>query len=170
MNGDGGGRFYGKYRGIVSDIDDPLNIGRVRAHVPDVLGEDESGWAMPCAPFGGDRTGFFALPAPGAGVWIEFEHGDPQQPIWTGAWWGAASEVPPVLLTPPYKKVMIQSQGGHSVIIDDTAGTGGITLQTAGGQKLVLSDSGVELDNGKGASLKLSGPSVSVNGGALEVT
>lgn len=161
--------FYGKFRGIVTDIQDPLMMGRVRARVPDVLGDLESGWAMPCAPFGGSSTGFFALPVVGAGVWIEFEHGNPDYPIWSGCWWGSAAEMPPVLLAPPYKKVMIQTQGGHHVLLDDTPGIGGITLQTSGGQKIVLNATGIEIDNGLGASIKLTGPQVSVNSGALEV-
>ena len=77
--------FYGKYRGLVTDIQDPLMLGRIKAQVPDVMGSDDSGWAMPCAPFGGSQAGFFALPVVGAGVWIEFEHGDPDYPIWAGS-------------------------------------------------------------------------------------
>ncbi|HXM58293.1 MAG TPA: phage baseplate assembly protein V, partial [Candidatus Dormibacteraeota bacterium] len=65
LNGDGA-EFFGKYRGIVSDNQDPLMIGRVKARVPDVTGDDETGWALPCAPFGGSATGFFAIPAVGA--------------------------------------------------------------------------------------------------------
>src|SRR5947208_10552235 len=141
--------FYGKYRGTVTDIQDPLMIGRVRAKVPDVMGDLESGWAMPCAPFGGSGMGFFALPKAGAGVWIEFEHGDPDYPIWTGCWFGSASDVPSVLLSPPYRKVMVTTQAGHQVTLDDTPGTGGITLQIATGQKITLASSGIEIDNGQ---------------------
>ena len=161
--------FYGKYRGVVSDVHDPLQIGRVRATVPDVLGDQESGWAMPCAPFGGDQVGFFALPTAGAGVWIEFEHGDPDRPIWSGCWWGSVAEVPPVLLAPPYQKLMIVTEGGQTVTLDDTPGVGGITLETSTGQKLVLSATGVEIDNGMGATISLTGPQVSINNGALDV-
>jgi uncharacterized protein involved in type VI secretion and phage assembly len=161
--------FYGKYRGIVTDNKDPLMIGRIRAKVPDVLGDLESGWAMPCAPFGGSSTGFFAIPAEGAGVWIEFEHGDPDYPIWAGCWWGSAAEVPPVLLVPPYKKVMLQTEGGNSILLDDTPGIGGITLETSGGQKIVLSPTGIEISNGQGASIKMTGPQIVINDGALEV-
>jgi uncharacterized protein involved in type VI secretion and phage assembly len=161
--------FFGKYRGVVSDIQDPMQIGRIRARVADVTGDAESGWAMPCFPFGGAGMGFFALPKVGAGVWIEFEHGDPDYPIWTGAWFGAASDVPPALLTPPYKKVLLKTEGGSSITLDDTPGVGGIVLETSGGQKLKLSSTGVELDNGMGALIKLSGPQVNVNNGALEV-
>ena len=161
--------FYGKYRGIVTDINDPLMIGRIRAKVPDVMGDDESGWAMPCAPFGGKSMGFFALPATGAGVWMEFEHGDPDYPIWSGCWWGSVAEMPPILIAPPYKKMMIKTEGGTTVILDDTPGIGGITLETSGGQKIVMNSINIEITNGQGASIKLTGPQVSINNGALEV-
>jgi uncharacterized protein involved in type VI secretion and phage assembly len=166
---DGRGSFFGKYRGIVSDIQDPLMTGRIKARVPDVLGEDESGWALPCAPFGGSGVGFFALPTTGAGVWIEFEHGDPDYPIWSGCWFGSASDMPSALLAPPYKKVMIVTEGGHKITLDDTPGVGGITLETSGGQKLELTSLGVKIDNGMGGTIELTGPKVSVNSGALDV-
>jgi uncharacterized protein involved in type VI secretion and phage assembly len=164
--------FYGKYRGIVADNKDPLMTGRVRARVPDVLGDAESGWAMPCAPFGGSQAGFFAVPAQGAGVWIEFEHGDPDYPIWSGCWWGSMADMPPTLLAPPppFKKVMIRTEGGHSILLDDTPGIGGITLETSGGQKIVVNALGIEITNGQGGGIKLTGPQVSINNGALEVT
>jgi uncharacterized protein involved in type VI secretion and phage assembly len=164
-------QFFGKYRGIVTDTLDPLMMGRIRARVPDVMGEQESGWAMPCAPFGGEGMGFFAVPKVGAGVWIEFEHGDPDYPIWSGCWWGSAADMPPTLLVPPppSKKVMLKTEGGHTILIDDTPGVGGITLETSNGQKIKLSALGIEIDNGMGATIKLTGPQISVNNGALEV-
>ncbi len=161
--------FYGKYRGVVTDINDPLMMGRIKATVPDVLGDQESGWAMPCAPFGGNQVGFFALPAVDAGVWIEFEHGDPDYPIWAGCWWGSAAEVPPALLAPPYKTLMIVTEGGQTITLDDTPGIGGITLETSSGQKLVLSATGIEIDNGMGAKITMTGPQISLNDGALDI-
>jgi uncharacterized protein involved in type VI secretion and phage assembly len=161
--------FYGKYRGTVSDINDPLMIGRIKAKVPDVMGNQESGWAMPCAPFGGNNAGFFALPLVGAGVWIEFEHGDPDYPIWSGCWWGSVAEMPPLLLAPPYKKMMIKTGGGNTILLDDTPGIGGITLETFGGQKIVMNSIGIEISNGTGASFKMTGPQVSINNGALDI-
>src|SRR5262249_35315174 len=139
----------GKYRGTVTDIQDPLFMNRIRAKVPDVMGDQESGWATPCLPFAGSGMGFFALPKVGAGVWIEFEHGDPDYPIWSGCWIGSAADVPPNLIVPvPYKKLMIQTDGGTTVVLDDTPGIGGISLQTANGQKIVLSPTGIVIDNG----------------------
>jgi uncharacterized protein involved in type VI secretion and phage assembly len=164
--------YYGKYRGIVSDNEDPLMQGRIRAKVPDVFGEEECGWALPCAPFSGDGSGFFAVPDKNAGVWIEFEGGDPEYPIWTGGWWGSLKEMPPSLLTPPppWKKVLIKTPGGHSILIDDSPGIGGITLETSGGQKLSLTATGIEINDGQGGVIKFTGPQVSINNGALEVT
>lgn len=81
------GRHYGKYRGIVTTNEDPRKIGRVRARVSEILGEVETGWALPCAPYAGKQTGLHAVPPEGAGVWIEFEAGRVSRPIWSGCWW-----------------------------------------------------------------------------------
>jgi uncharacterized protein involved in type VI secretion and phage assembly len=171
MNGDSSQQgFFGKYRGVVTDNRDPLQTGRIRARVPDVLGDDESGWAMPCLPFTGDGMGFFALPKLGAGVWIEFESGDPDYPIWVGGWYGSASEVPAAVLSPPYKKVLLRTEGGQSITLDDTPGSGGILLETSSGQKIKLTATSIEIDNGRGATVKLAGPTAKINDQALEVT
>ena len=164
-----GNQFFGKYRGTVTDIQDPLMMNRVRAKVPDVMGDLESGWALPCLPFAGSGMGFFGLPKVGAGVWIEFEHGDPDYPIWAGCWIGSVAEAPSDLLAPPYKKVILKTEGGHSIILDDTPGVGGITLQTSGGQKIVMNATSIEITNGQGGTIKMTGPQVQVNDGAFEV-
>ena len=158
--------FFGKYRGVVIDNQDPLSIGRIRAHVPDVLGEHESGWAMPCVPFSGKSMGFLGLPDVDAGVWIEFEHGDPEYPLWSGCWWGDSSELPDELQSQQEQKVMIKTKGGLSILLDDTDG---ITIQTNDGQKIVINVEGITLDNGNGAEIELSGESVTINDDALEV-
>lgn len=178
-------RFYGKYRGAVTDVQDPLKLGRIKARVPDVYGDDESGWALPCVPFVGNHAGFFALPGVNASVWIEFEAGDPDFPIWSGCWWGASAEMAPALTSPHEEKVLLQTIGGHRILLDDAPGSGGITLETAGGQKLKLLSSGIEIDtgqgakitlnsgikidDGQGANITLQSSKVDVNSGALEV-
>jgi hypothetical protein len=85
-------RHYGKYRGTVSDNEDPRDQGRLRAKVPEILGDVETGWALPAVPYAGDGSGAFMIPATGAGVWIEFEAGDVSRPIWTGAWWASGKQ------------------------------------------------------------------------------
>jgi uncharacterized protein involved in type VI secretion and phage assembly len=162
--------FYGKFRGVVTDNEDPLKIGRIRAAVPDVYGTEPGGWAMPCAPFGGATTGFFALPTVGTGVWVEFEHGDPDYPIWAGSWWGSAEEMPPLVAAAPPSMVTIQSAGGSSITINDTPEVAGVVLKTVGGATITMGTTGIEIDNGEGAKITLSGPQVSINGGAVEVT
>lgn len=184
-----GKSFWGKYRGVVTDTRDPQRLGRLKATVSDVLGSDESGWATPCVPVGGSQTGFFGVPKEGALVWIEFERGDPDYPIWTGCLRGSAAEFPSDLMAgaEPQKSLMLITQGGHQLLLDDTPGSGGITLKTSGGQKISLTSTGVEITNGKGAKItldasgitidnganarvELQGIKVSVNGGALEVS
>ena len=83
------GDLCGKHRGVVTDNVDPQRVGRIRARVPSVLGEQVSGWAMPCMPYGADPAD---VPAIGANVWVEFEQGDPARPIWTGCWWSSPVE------------------------------------------------------------------------------
>ena len=69
-------KHYGTYRGIVTDNQDPKNIGRIKAIVPEVLGDVETGWALPCLPYSGNGSGTYSVPEPDAGVWLEFEAGD----------------------------------------------------------------------------------------------
>lgn len=129
-------RFFGKYRGLVVNNQDPLQTGRLQALVPGVLGETPSGWALPCAPYGGTQCGLFAIPPVGAGVWIEFEAGEPSRPIWTGTWW-AAGEVPMDQTGAPAQTTtkILRSEFGLIVALDDVKQT--ITLSDALGLNLM---------------------------------
>lgn len=89
-------KFFGKYRGSVLNNVDPLQTGRLLVQVPDVAGQLAT-WAVPCVPSNLPKEAGSALPKVGAGVWIEFEQGDPNHPIWTGCWYGNAAETPPSL-------------------------------------------------------------------------
>jgi hypothetical protein len=166
--------FFGKYRGTVAENTDPQVRGRLTAFVPDVLGETPSTWALPCLPMAGTGPmGVFCVPQIGAGVWMEFEHGDPGKPIWTGCWYGEGQ--PPALAQvspPPVSTLVIQTQLGTTLSISDlTAPPGGILLKTPGGAMISISDtSGIVISDGKGASITLTGPAVNINNGALVVT
>jgi uncharacterized protein involved in type VI secretion and phage assembly len=161
--------FYGKYRGVVTDTKDPLMLGRIKARVPAVTGDGTTGWALPSFPAGGSGMGIFALPKENAPVWIEFEGGDPDYPIWTGCFFNLPTDIPSAQLVPPYQKWWIVTGGGNSVVIDDTPGVGGITLETAAGAKISITGIGIEIDNGKGGKISMVGPQVKINDGALEV-
>lgn len=88
-------RYYGKYRGTVLSNVDLLGQGRLLVEVTDAQSLFPSSWAMPCMPFAGIATGAYMLPAVGSGVWIEFEQGDADRPIWVGCFWGPPRSLPP---------------------------------------------------------------------------
>ncbi len=123
MNKIASNRYYGKYRGTVINNVDPEQRGRIQAIVPAVQGLVPMGFAMPCVPLAGKQEGTFMVPQLGAGVWIEFEQGDPDYPIWVGGFWGAFAEVPPAALVPPPippgQTIVFQTTLQHSVIISD---------------------------------------------------
>lgn len=159
------GNYFGKYRGLVSDNQDPLSLGRLKARVPEVLGEVETGWALPCAPYAGSGTGLLTLPPVGAGVWIEFEAGCPTRPIWAGCWWGTAGLPmgPSGALASPDTKTLRSEQGllvtlddsSQTVTIGDANGQTAITIEVSSGQvtvkgmaKVVVDAPAIELTNG----------------------
>lgn len=158
--------FVGKFRATVSDNRDPLMKARVRVKAPDVYGEEESGWALPALPYTGDGVGLFLVPPTGASVWVEFEHGDPDYPIWAGGFW-SETEVP---ATPGIPEIKILKTDTGTIKIDDTPGAGGITIETTAGMKIKIDTTGIEINDGLNGVVKLQGPKVSINGNAFEVT
>lgn len=164
--------LYGKYRGTVTNNVDPLQIGRIQVMVPDVAGFVPSTWAMPCVTATGINTGLFTVPMLGAGVWIEFERGNPDYPIWVGGFWGSAAEVPAMARTVPpgVTGFTIQTPLKNGLVISDVPGpTGGILIQTTTGAMISVSDVGIVISNGKGAVINMTGPTVDLNLGALTV-
>ena len=140
MGGNGGvgtpHKFYGKYRGIVRDNNDPLKRGRIQASVPSVLGDVTSAWAMPCTPYAGLLAGQYTIPPVNAGVWIEFEAGDVDLPIWSGCWW-AMGELPideKGKIVEPSTKIL-RSDTGLMVALDDNANK--ITISDATGLNIM---------------------------------
>ena len=164
--------YYGKYRGTVFNNIDPLQIGRIQAIVPDVSGLLPSSWAMPCVPVAGPGMGVFTVPPVGAGVWIEFERGDPDYPIWVGGYWGSAAETPVLAhaVPPGLAGITLQTTLKNGIVISDAPGpTGGILIQTTLGAMISVSDVGIVISNGKGAIINMTGPTTDVNLGALTI-
>lgn len=161
--------YFGKYRGVVVDNQDPLSKARLRVRVPQVLAGAEV-WADPCVPFAGPNLGFFALPEVDTGVWVEFEAGDPSHPIWTGCFWNDgdldAEEAKPHIRFLRTREVTIR--------VDDEAGE--LRLETKDGTKITLDAEGVHVEGSKieqkaGGERKavLDSSGLNVNDGALEV-
>ena len=164
--------FYGKYRGTVLNNIDPLQMGRIQVIVPDVSGLLPTSWAMPCVPFAGKQMGMYMLPQIGSGVWVEFEQGDPDHPVWVGGFWGSAADVPALALAglPVSPSIVLQTGNQNTLMISDLPGpTGGILLKTTAGALISINEIGITISNGQGATIMLTGPTVNINAGALTV-
>ncbi len=171
-------RFYGKYRGLVVDNDDPEGLGRLTVRVPSVLGSEVvTGWAMPCVPYGGDQNqGFLCIPEPGAGVWVEFEEGDLEFPIWVGTFWskpGGESELPKPnnadgseqqgVQSPPTRKIF-KTQKGHTIQLEDADGEERIIISDGEREnRIVFSTSGVSIVN-KDNAMTMTDQGITING------
>ena len=156
-------RFYGKYRGFVVNNEDPKRLGRVRLRVPSVLGPNVvTGWASPCLPYGGQgNQGFLYIPEVGAGVWVEFEEGDLEFPIWVGTFWsepGGKSEWPTLNdadgkertneQKPPTRKI-IKTQKGHTIQFEDADREEMVTIVEATHKHVVtLNKDGIQITDG----------------------
>ncbi len=149
-------RHYGKYRATVTDNQDPKSLGRVRMKVPEILGDVDSGWALPCAPYAGDGSGAFAIPAKGALVWAEFEAGDPSRPLWTGACWsggklpkdhGGAAATPDVKIVRSEQGLMIALHDDtQEIAVSDANGDNLVHIEVQGGKVTVKAATTVVVD------------------------
>jgi hypothetical protein len=157
-----GPKYFGIYRGTVVNNVDPLQIGRIMALVPDVSGVTPTTWAMPAVPIAGKQMGTFMVPQIGAC----------DRPVWTGGWWGNVAEVPALALAgvPGDPNIVIQTTLQNGIIVSDLPGpTGGIMLKSTTGATIIVNDTGIYIQNGKGASIIMVGPTVTINNGALVV-
>jgi uncharacterized protein involved in type VI secretion and phage assembly len=152
-------RFFGKYRGTVTDVD--ASTMRIKAKVPSVLGDSDSGWALPCVPYAGDSVGFAFLPEVDSEIWIEFEAGNPSYPIWVGGFWlnkSVPSDAADAV------KVIVTKQ--TKIMLDDDEDS--VTIEDSNGNSVTLDSSGITLTRGS-QTVQVSDSEVNVNDGALEV-
>lgn len=167
-------KYYGKYRATVFNNTDPEQRGRLQAIVPDVLGQVPSSWAMPCLPVAGKGSGSYLLPEVGAGIWIEFEQGDSNYPIWAGCFWGAFAELPEqgMRSVPSVPNIVFQTNGRNSLTIygDPVQGiticAGPVDVPTS--PRLTITPTEITITNSQ-ATIRLAGTTVDINNGALTI-
>jgi uncharacterized protein involved in type VI secretion and phage assembly len=169
-------KYYGKYAATVVLNENKQLPGHLQLSIPDVLAYVPSTWAKPCMPLAGATglaMGTYFVPPIGAGVWVEFEQGDPNRPVWVGCRLNSAADVPAIALaappaTPP---IVLQSMTQNKIVISSVPGDG-ITLETAqgaAGPSIKITAAGIIISDGKGATISLTGGTVTINQGALVI-
>lgn len=162
-------RYYGKYRGKVMNNEDPDSLGRIQVSVPAVFGDIPTNWALPSVPYAGAQNCLYAIPPLNANVWVEFEAGDPEQPIWSGCFWGTG-EVPSLATGTPSSipHLVFQTTAQTTLMINDDPASG-IVLKTATGAKIEINSTGITIDNGAGASIKLTAAGITITGTPTDI-
>jgi uncharacterized protein involved in type VI secretion and phage assembly len=164
--------YFGKYRATVLNNLDPMLQGRVQVQLGDRYGLFPSTWALPAFPFAGKGNAIVALPQLGSSVWVEFEAGDPDYPIWTGAFWPDPGSFPPLALaaaTPATPNILFQTVSGTSITLSDNPAQQ-VFIKTVSGAMITIGAAGITIMNGQGASIAMVGPQVIINNGALTIT
>lgn len=173
-----GQKFWGKYQGTVINNIDPEFRGRLQVVVPDVTSLLPSTFAEACTPLAGPTgppMGVYLVPPIGAGVWVEFEHGDPDKPIWVGCRWGAQADVPTIANAglPVSPSIVLQTAGQNMIVISDVPGPAGGLMLRSGASTLLINQSGISLVAPKvditAGTITLLGVT-DINEGALKVT
>jgi uncharacterized protein involved in type VI secretion and phage assembly len=169
-------RAVGKFRGVVVDNDDPDKRGRLRLRVPALLGDESTDWALPSFPCGGlAGQGWYAVPQIDAQVWVEFEGGDLQYPIWTGTFWQQAADVPPEVQGPPTTQI-IRTPKAHKLVFEDKDDEEKIELVHKGGASIAIDANGtVAITDQGGARVTLDAENDQVliedaNGNSIKLT
>ncbi|WP_413167474.1 phage baseplate assembly protein V [Capilliphycus salinus ALCB114379] len=161
--------FFGKYRGKVTGNKDPLNLGRIQVSVPAIFGEGRQSWAMPCTPYAGKDVGFFTIPPLDTNVWVEFEGGDPDYPIWSGCFWGE-NELPQNAKVDEPAKVQVFKTDGITITLSNLGGNKGLTVEVNKPVvdkplKMVFNADGIELNNNNKTVAKLMAETIELKSG-----
>jgi hypothetical protein len=175
--GGGGPTYTGIYRGAVVSNIDPEFRGRIMARVTDVTGVFTTSWAEPVVPMAGPNAGYLSIPPINAGVWIQFENGDPDKPVWLGGLWGSAIEAPVTGKTitstgPAGAATLIQTMDLNFICIADKGmmaalPTGGILISAGPGTTIMIDKTGIKMT---APLITVNGATVTFNGGALVIT
>ena len=167
-----GGRWYGVYPALVSDIKDPDGQGRVKVTLPwspDTGGDQYDAWARLVTMMAGNNRGTWFVPDVNDEVLVVFEGGDPRRPYVVGGLWNGKDSPPESMdgAGNNYKKV-IRSRNGVKVTLDDQDGQEKLILETPGGQRVTMKDGpgSVVIEDSNGNSVKLETSGITVTASA----
>jgi uncharacterized protein involved in type VI secretion and phage assembly len=161
-----GGRLFGVYTAIVTDVQDPEGMGRVRIRLPwttDQGGDLYETWARLATLMAGNDRGTWFVPEPDDEVLVAFEAGDPRRPYVVGALWNGQDAAPETMQAGnPIRS--ITSRSGIVITFDDTPGAVKLTLETPGGQTITCTDTppAIQVEDSTGNSVKLEASGISI--------
>ncbi|HET8797747.1 MAG TPA: phage baseplate assembly protein V [Thermoanaerobaculia bacterium] len=164
-----GGKWFGVYPAVVSNINDPESQGRVKITLPwapDTGSEKYDAWARIATLMAGGKRGSWLIPDVGDEVLVAFEGGDPRRPFVLGGLWNG-QDAPPESMDSAgknYKKVL-RSRNGVKVTLDDTDGREQFIAETPGGQKFTLKDGpgSIEIADSNGNSIRMEASGITIN-------
>jgi len=167
-----GGRWYGAFPALVTDVNDPEGLGRVKISLPwspDTAGSSYETWARLATFMAGNNRGSWFIPDVDDEVLIVFEGGDPRRPYVIGSLWNG-KDSPPESMDGAGKNFnkVLRSRNGVKLTMDDNDGREQFILETPGGQKLTLKDGpgAVEIVDSNGNSIKLETSGITITASA----
>jgi uncharacterized protein involved in type VI secretion and phage assembly len=167
-----GGRFYGAYPALVSDIKDPDGQGRVKVSLPwspDKDGASYEAWARLATLMAGNNRGSWFIPDVNDEVLVIFLGGDPRYPCVLGGLWNG-QDSPPQSMDGAGKNYVktIRSRNGVKITLDDTDGQERMEIETPGGQSITLQDGpgSISIVDSNGNSVRLETAGVTVTASA----
>jgi len=167
-----GGRWYGIYPGLVSDIKDPNGTGRVKVKlpwVPDTGSDHYEVWARVATLMGGNNRGSWFIPDVNDEVLVAFEGGDPRRPYVLGGLWNGTDSPPQSMDGAGQNNLkVLRSRNGVKITLDDTSGQENCIVETPGGQRITWHDGpgSVEIVDSNGNFVRLQPSGITVNAAA----
>jgi hypothetical protein len=183
-------QFFGKYRGKVTCNKDPLHLGRIQVAVAAIYGEGRQSWAMPCTPYAGKDIGLFTVPPIDTNIWVEFEGGDPDYPIWSGCFWGT-DQLPKNARVDDPEKVQVFKTDGITITWSNLGQNKGLSIVVENPVvekplKMIFNADGIEINdnnqttgkwmaetielkNGSTSTATLTADSIQLQEGAIEI-
>jgi uncharacterized protein involved in type VI secretion and phage assembly len=131
-------RIFGVVVGVVTNNQDPDNMGRIKVKFPWLSDEEESHWARVLTPMAGKDRGIYFLPEVDDEVLVAFEHGMIEFPYVIGSLWNGEDAAPASNENGENNIRIIKSRSGHIIRIDDTGDKGKIEIVDAGKKNSIV--------------------------------